>query len=133
MKERRRAIEAKLVEKSKSNPGYYKYQVKIRELDGKEHVVPSYGVDMTDAIRRIVKNENKQKLDKIYSKRIAPISLGVMVFLWMGSVLLSAFLNDYRYAYIAVITLFSVTTFHAIYSFIKDHVETDSDKFNKSK
>jgi hypothetical protein len=88
---------------------------------------------MTDAIRRIVKNENKQKLDKIYIKRIAPISLGVMVFLWMGSVLFSAIVNDYRYAYIAVITLFSVTTFHAVYSFIKDHVETNSDKFNNSK
>tara|TARA_Y100000389_G_C17432328_1_gene503425 strand:+ start:259 stop:660 length:402 start_codon:yes stop_codon:yes gene_type:complete len=133
MKERRRAVEAKLVEKSKSNPGYYKYQVKIRELDGREHTVPSYGVDMTDAIRRIVKNENKEKIDKIYNKRIAPITLSFMVFLWMGAVLLSAILNDYRYAYIAVITLFSVTTFHAIYSFIKDHVETDSDKSNNSK
>jgi len=133
MKERRRAVEAKLVEKSKSNPGYYKYQVKIRELDGREHVVPSYGVDMTDAIKRIVKNENKEKMDKIYNKRIAPITLSIMVFLWMGAVLLSAILNDYRYAYIAVITLFSVTIFHAIYSFIKDNVEDNNSKFNKFK
>ena len=67
MKERRRAIEAKLIEKSKSNPGYYKYQIKIKELNGEEHVVPSYGVDMEDALKRIIKNENKEKINKVYA------------------------------------------------------------------
>ena len=34
MKNRRRATDGKLVEKSKSNPEYYKYQFTIREVDG---------------------------------------------------------------------------------------------------
>ena len=61
MKERRRAIDGKLIEKSKSNPGYYKYQFTIKELNGDTNVIPSYGVDMTDALQRILKNEKKEK------------------------------------------------------------------------
>jgi len=120
MKPRRKAIEAKLIEESKSNPGYFKYQVKIQEIDGREHIIPSYGIDMTDAIKRIVKNENKEKLDILYNKKIAPITLYTMFALWMGSILSSALLNDYRYAYLATISLFSITVFIAIYSFIRE-------------
>ena len=55
LKERRRAIEAKLIEESKTSPGYFKYQVTIRELDGKVHTVPAYGYDMQDAIKILIR------------------------------------------------------------------------------
>jgi len=41
MKDRRRATDGKLIEVSKSNPGYYKYQFTIRELDGSEGKIKS--------------------------------------------------------------------------------------------
>lgn len=55
--ERRRAIHAELVRESKDNPGYFRYNITIRELDGTTHVVPAYGKDMQDAIERLLWNE----------------------------------------------------------------------------
>ncbi len=55
--ERRRAIHAELMRESKDNPGYFRYNITIRELDGTEHVVPAYGKDMQDAIERLLWNE----------------------------------------------------------------------------
>ena len=43
---RRRAIECKFVEKSKTSPGYLKYEITICEKDGTIHKEPAYGVDM---------------------------------------------------------------------------------------
>ena len=61
-KERRRAVHAELVRESKDNPGYYRYNITIREEDGMEHVVPAYGKDMEDAINRLVWNERVGKV-----------------------------------------------------------------------
>ena len=38
--QKRRAIECKIVEKSKKNPGYCKYDITIQELDGTVHTEP---------------------------------------------------------------------------------------------
>ena len=52
--ERRRAIKCKFIEKSKTSPGYLKYEVTICEKDGTKHKQPAYGVDMQSAIARLV-------------------------------------------------------------------------------
>jgi len=65
-KERRRAIHCELLEASKTSPGYYKYQITIRELDGSEHIVPAYGKDMQDAIERLLWNE---RVDVVLEKK----------------------------------------------------------------
>lgn len=54
MKQRRKAIEGKLIGESKTSPGYFKYQFKILELDGSENILPAYGKDMEDALERLV-------------------------------------------------------------------------------
>lgn len=56
-KNRRKAVDCKLVEASKTSPGYFKYQVTIEEVDGTIHTVPAYGKDMQDAINRLIWNE----------------------------------------------------------------------------
>tara|TARA_R110001592_G_scaffold182925_2_gene426394 strand:- start:561 stop:980 length:420 start_codon:yes stop_codon:yes gene_type:complete len=61
---RRRAIECKFVEKSKSNPGYLKYLVTIVELDGTEHTQPCYGKDMQSALSRLINIERTRKIEK---------------------------------------------------------------------
>ena len=68
-KERRRAIHADLIRESKDNPGYYRYNITIREIDGTEHVVPAYGKDLEDAIERLVWNE---RIEKVSNKKIIP-------------------------------------------------------------
>ena len=65
---RRRAIECEFVEKSKTSPGYLKYEVTICEKDGTIHKEPAYGVDMQSAIARLVNQERTVKVEKQMSK-----------------------------------------------------------------
>ena len=61
---RRRAIECKIVERSKSNPGYCKYMITIAELDGTIHKQPAYGKDMQGALSRLLNKERTVKVEK---------------------------------------------------------------------
>lgn len=61
MKQRRKAIEGKLIGESKTSPGYFKYQFTILELDGTKTVMPAYGKDMEDALERLVWTERTHK------------------------------------------------------------------------
>ena len=62
--DRRRALDCKLVEKSKKNAGYYKYMVTIGEKDGTTHKQPAYGRDMQDALSRLINTERTVKVEK---------------------------------------------------------------------
>ena len=66
--QRRRAIECKIVEKSKKNPGYCKYNITIQELDGSIHTQPAYGTDMQDASSRLMNIERTVKIEKKMEK-----------------------------------------------------------------
>ncbi len=61
-KPRRMAIQAEWQRDSESAPGFNKYMITIREIDGTETRVPAYGRDMQDALSRIVKRERTEKL-----------------------------------------------------------------------
>jgi len=61
---RRRALDCKLVEKSKNNPGYLKYMVTIGEKDGSKNTQPAYGKDMQDALSRLLHKERTIKAEK---------------------------------------------------------------------
>ena len=61
---RRRAVKCEFVEKSKTSPGYLKYEVTICEKNGKIHTEPAYGVDMQSAIARLVNQERTVQIEK---------------------------------------------------------------------
>ena len=61
---RRRAIECKIVERSKNNPGYCKYMITIAEMDGTIHKQPAYGKDMQGALSRLLNKERTVKVEK---------------------------------------------------------------------
>ena len=65
---KRRAIKCEFVEKSKTSPGYLKYEVTICEKDGTIHKQPAYGVDMQSAIARLVNQERTVKVEKQITK-----------------------------------------------------------------
>ena len=65
---RRRAIECKFIEKSKTSPGYLKYEITICEKDGTIHTEPAYGIDMQNAIARLLNKERTVKVEKQMSK-----------------------------------------------------------------
>ena len=58
---KRKAIDCKLIRKSNSNPGYFKYEVTIQEKDGSIHKEPAYGKDMQSALSRLIKKEMTEK------------------------------------------------------------------------
>jgi|TARA_R100000008_G_C3473647_1_gene110273 hypothetical protein len=89
--DRRRAVDCRLIRKSKSNKGYYKYIVTIKEKNGTVHEQPAYGKDMQDAINRLVWTErNTVVVDKL--ERKAPL----WVFLiWVISILVPSLYVDY--------------------------------------
>ncbi len=66
-KERRRAVHCEMLEASKTSPGYFKYQIRIREVDGSESVVPAYGKDMQDAIERLLWTE---RVETVMDKKL---------------------------------------------------------------
>ena len=65
---RRRAIRCEFVEKSKTSPGYLKYEVTICEKDGTIHTEPAYGIDMQSAIARLLNKERTVKVEKQISR-----------------------------------------------------------------
>jgi hypothetical protein len=86
-KNRRRAVHAELVRESKDNPGYFRYNITIREKDGMEHVVPAYGKDKQDAIERLLWNE---RVDKVTKPKFVIASLAGLL---LGMVALSGMLG----------------------------------------
>ena len=61
---KRRAIKCEFIEKSKTSPGYLKYEITICEKDGTIHTEPAYGIDMQSAIARLVNQERTVKIEK---------------------------------------------------------------------
>lgn len=78
--DRRRALNCKLIRPSRSNKGYYKYQVTIGEKDGTVHTEPAYGKDMQDAISRLINIERTNRFEnKLNNVWLVVIWLAVMV------------------------------------------------------
>jgi hypothetical protein len=75
---RRRAVDCKLIEKSKSNPGYCKYMITIAELDGTIHKQPAYGKDMQGALARLMNTERTVKVEKKLEN-----NTGLIFLLWL--------------------------------------------------
>ena len=78
-KPRRMAIKAEWQRDSHSSPGFNKYFITIREVDGTELKVPAYGRDMQDALSRLVKTERAEKLAEATEK--VPDYVYVLLFL----------------------------------------------------
>ena len=75
---RRRALECKLIEKSKTSPGYLKYEVTIGEKDGTKHTQPVYGKDMQNALSRLLNTELTGKVEKKLET-----NTGLIFFAWL--------------------------------------------------
>ena len=69
--ERRRAIDCKLLKKSKTHNGYCKYIITIAEKDGSIHKQPAYGVDMQDALSRLINTERTVKIEKKLERNLS--------------------------------------------------------------
>ena len=66
---KRKAIDCKLVKESSTYEGYFKYIVTVEDVDGSISKHPSYGKDMQDAIRRLVRSEHADKVVQVVEKK----------------------------------------------------------------
>ena len=66
---RRKAIDCKLVKESNTYQGYFKYIVTIQEADGSISKHPTYGKDMQDAMKRLVRSEHADKVVEVVEKK----------------------------------------------------------------
>lgn len=84
---KRRAIDCKLIRKSKSNPGYCKYMITIAEMDGTIHKQPAYGRDMQSALSRLLKKELTVKVERKLETNVGLIFLSWLVLMGAPAVL----------------------------------------------
>ena len=109
--DRRRAVDCKLERTSSSNPGYFKYNVTIREKDGTVHTEPCYGKDMQDALSRLINTERTVKVEKKIENNILWILL-----IWATIMGWPALITDggspmyILYMFISVITMFGLAS-----------------------
>ena len=87
--DRRRAIDCTLVEKSKTSPGFIKYEITIAEKDGTIHKEPAYGKDMQDAISRLVNTERTYQVEKRVMKNPS-----IFFLLWIALMGWPALMSD---------------------------------------
>ena len=68
------------------------------------------------AMKRLIDNnsERNDKITEVYNKKIEPITIFVLGIGWVLSVLASVVLNNYQYAYWAVISIFSILSVYLI-------------------
>ena len=106
---RRRAIKCKFIEKSKTSPGYLKYEVPICEKDGTKHKQPAYGVDMQSAIARLVNQERTVKVEKkLHKNQFLLFIAWVALMIWpilVGIASDSPHMLLYSFSGIAVLTM----------------------------
>ncbi len=119
-KKRRKAIECKLVSESKTSPGYFKYLITIEEVNGEVYDVPAYGIDMQDAIKRLLAVERSEKISRVYVNKVEPITLIAVALGWFAAVMVSAITDNYQYALYGVVTMFTVVTVFLLIRFISN-------------
>ena len=110
--QKRRAIECKIVEKSKKNPGYCKYDITIQELDGTVHTEPAYGTDMQDALSRLMNIERTTKIEKKLEKNpliffICWLAVMAIPVIWNGDIAYTPWFILYMFASFAAMFLFA--------------------------
>jgi len=113
--EKRKAIDCKLVRPSNSNPGYFKYEVKIQEKDGTTHVQPAYGKDMQDAISRLIWNERVKTITA--SRKLDPIVFIVWTLVLVIPAVVSQVYDTPIFSIAGLVSLATVGT--ALYYFVK--------------
>ena len=87
---KRRAIDCKLIRKSKSNPGYCKYMITIAEMDGTIHKQPAYGRDMQGALSRLLNKELTVKVERKLETNTGLIFLSWLVIMGVPAIFFGA-------------------------------------------
>lgn len=91
-KNKKVAIHAELRKESQKFDGYLKYEVTIKDQNGKLEVVPAYGKDLQDALGRVVHDDRVAKLEASVIKKV-PLN-GWVVAWFLGLALITITMHD---------------------------------------
>jgi|TARA_R110001592_G_scaffold78916_2_gene236335 hypothetical protein len=116
---RRRAIDCKLIERSKNNPGYCKYMITIAELDGTIHKQPAYGKDMQGALARLMNTELTVKVERKLETNVGLIFLAWLLIMGVPAILLEGQGTPWMLAYTFGTILILVVVCVLWYSYIQ--------------
>ena len=125
MNSRRKCINCLLAEEN-NKTGYHKYILDIQEENGDIKTgIPAYGIDMQDALKRVIRTENKEKLNRIYVSKVEPTLMIILVVGWISSITLSTiWTNRPEFAFYGTIGIFSIVMIYSIFLFFK-HLNRD--------
>lgn len=98
--DRRRAIKCKLIGPGK-NENEWEYEALVGNKDGSTEKRMAYGVDMTDALNRLLWKERIQSLENFVSKR----SINVLAGFWVLGVIAPAMLSSYTNSPIPIVSV----------------------------
>jgi hypothetical protein len=116
--DRRRALDCKLLKKSDTYPGYYKYVVTIGEKDGTIHKQPAYGKDMQGALSRLINKERTVKVERKLETNTGLIFLAWLVLMGTPAIFLGTQNTPWMLAYtmgsIVLIMIMSAWWYHHI-------------------
>ena len=87
--DKRRALFCKLLKKSDTHKGYYKYLITVGEKDGTIVKYPVYGKDMQGALSRLINKERTNNIEKNLET-----NTGLIFLMWLVIVGTSAILTD---------------------------------------
>ena len=115
---RHRAIDCKLLNRSKSNPGCCKYMITIAEVDGTIHKQPAYGKDMQGALSRLIHKELTYKFERKIETSSGFIFLAWLIVMGTPTMLMDT-TSPWFLAYIFGVVLILVAITVSWYSYIK--------------
>jgi hypothetical protein len=87
--DKRRALFCKLLKKSDTHKGYYKYLITVGEKDGTIVKYPVYGKDMQGALSKLINKERTNNIEKNLET-----NTGLIFLMWLVIVGTPAILTD---------------------------------------
>lgn len=113
-KNKKVAVHAELRKESQTFDGWLKYEVTIKNEDGKLETVPAYGKDLQDALSRVVHDSRVKVLEEKVIKKVPETGWAVAWFLGLGLITSLIYYNvnhsHVSYYIIGSIMIYALTT-----------------------
>ena len=91
---KRMAVNAKRLKKSKKYPRHWKYSIEVQEKDGTINTIPAYGTDMEDALGSVSLIARRSWLLRFFNRIPQWVAFLVVGIVMSGAALLSEYFSS---------------------------------------
>ena len=120
--DKRRALFCKLLKKSDTHKGYYKYLITVGEKDGTIVKYPVYGKDMQGALSKLINKERTNNIEKNLET-----NTGLIFLMWLVIVGTPAILTDTNSPWFLAYAFGSVTLLILLASLWYNYIKKGED------